>query len=115
MCSGCTAHLYEQQIGAIAVPQACCELVLQSSTEQWGIRFAQTSAAEHWCWVTAHLYEQQIFIGAIAVPQACCELVLQSSTEAGGVFPITVGNAFCPVLQSIGVGSLHTCMSSKSS
>ncbi|DBB15890.1 TPA: hypothetical protein ACH3X3_003529, partial [Trebouxia sp. C0006] len=49
-------------IGAIAVPQASCELLLQSSTEQWGLLFAQTSAAEHWCWVTAHLYEQQIFI-----------------------------------------------------
>ncbi len=44
-----TAHLYEQQIctGAIAVTQACCESVLQSSTEQWGMHFAKTSAAVH--------------------------------------------------------------------
>ncbi|DBA89324.1 TPA: hypothetical protein ACH3X2_004768 [Trebouxia sp. C0005] len=36
---------------------ACCEPVLQSSTEQWGMHFAQTSAALHVCWLTAHLYE----------------------------------------------------------
>ena len=35
----------------------------------------------HWCWGTAHLYDQQIFIGAIAVTQGCCQAVLQSSTE----------------------------------
>ncbi len=77
-----TAHLYEQQIfiGVIAVTQACCEPVLQSSTGQCGMHFAKTSAAVHWCWVTAHLYEQQNFIGVIAVTQACCEPVLQSST-----------------------------------
>jgi hypothetical protein len=78
-----TAHLYEEQIstGLIAVAQACCEPVLQSSTEQWGIYFILTSAAVHWCCITAHLYEEQSSIGAIAVAQACCEPVLQSSTE----------------------------------
>jgi len=32
-----TAHLYKEQIsiGVIAVAQACCQPVLQSSTEQW--------------------------------------------------------------------------------
>ena len=35
----------------------------------------------NWCWVTAHLYDQQIFIGVIAVTQGCCQAVLQSSTE----------------------------------
>ena len=86
-----TAQLYEQQmfiglvavtlavlhsstgqreqisIGAIAMTQACCEPVLQSTSEQWGMHFARTSAALHLCWFTAHLYEQQISIGAIAV------------------------------------------------
>ncbi len=77
-----TGHLYEEQIpiGAIAVTQACCEPVLQSTTEQWGMHFAQTRDAVHFCCLTAHLYEEQISIGAIAVTQACCEPVLQSST-----------------------------------
>jgi len=37
-----TAHLYEEQfsIEAVARIQACCEPVLQSTTEQWGMHFA---------------------------------------------------------------------------
>ena len=78
-----TAHLYEEQIsiGVSAVTQTCCEPVLQSSTEQWGMHFAQISAAVHSSWLTAHLYEEEISTGVIAKTQACCELVLQSSTE----------------------------------
>ena len=78
-----TAHLYEEQfsIGAIAVTQACCEPVLQSTTEQWGMHSAQTSAAVHLNCLTAHLYKEKISIGATAVTQACCEPVLQSTTE----------------------------------
>ena len=78
-----TAHLYEGQVstGVIAKTQACCEPVLQSSTEQWGMHFAQISAAVHCCWLTAHLYKGQVSTGVIAKTQACCELVLQSSTE----------------------------------
>jgi len=53
----------------IAVTQACCQAVLQSSTEQCKMHFAQTSAAVHFC----RLYEEQISIGVIAVTQACCE------------------------------------------
>ena len=61
------AHLYERQIflGVTAVIQACCEPVLQSYTEQWGIYFAQGSAALHFCWLTAHLYKDQISIGVM--------------------------------------------------
>ena len=46
------AHLYEEQnfLGVIAVTPACCEPVLQSTTEQWGMHFAQTSAAVYFCW-----------------------------------------------------------------
>ena len=57
--------MYEEQIsiGVIAVAQACCEPVLLSSTEQQGSYFALTSAAVHWCCITAHLYEGQISIG----------------------------------------------------
>ncbi len=67
-------------MGVTAVTQVCCEPVLQSYTEQWEVHFALISAAVQWCWVTAHLYEQQISIGVIAVTQACCEPVLQSNT-----------------------------------
>ncbi len=68
-------------IGVSAVTQACCEVLLQSSTEQWRLHFALTSAAVHFLCVTAHLYEEQMSIGVSAVTQACCEVLLQSSTE----------------------------------
>jgi len=48
---------------------ACCEAVLQSSSEQWGLLFANSNAQMHWCWVTAHLYGQQIIISVIAETQ----------------------------------------------
>ena len=49
------------------------------------MNFAQISAAVHCCWLTAHLYEEQISIGVIAMRQTCCEPVLQSSTEQRGM------------------------------
>ena len=66
------AHMYEQQIptGVAAVTQACCEPVLQSVTEQWGMHMALTGAAVQWCWFIAHMYKQQTSTGAIAVTQA---------------------------------------------
>jgi len=66
-----TANQYEEQIsiGVIAVAQACCEPVLQSSIEKWGSDFSLTSAAVLWACITAHLYEEQISIGVIAVTQ----------------------------------------------
>ena len=66
-----TAHLYEEQISicVIAVTQTCCEPVLQSTTEQWGMYFALTSAAVHVYWLSAHLYKEQVSIGVIAVAQ----------------------------------------------
>ena len=78
-----TAHLYKGQVstGVIAKTQACCELVLQSSTEQRGMHFALSSAALHSCWLTAHLNKGQVFAGVFAKTQACSEPVLQSSTE----------------------------------
>ena len=78
-----TADLYVDQIllSVVAVTQACCQAVLQSSTEQWGMQVALTSGAMNWCWVTADLYVDKILVGAIAVTQACCQAVLQSSTE----------------------------------
>ena len=105
-----TAHLYEEQIsiGAVAVTQAFCEPVLQSTTEQGEMHFALTSAAVHFCSLTAHLCEEQSSIGVIAVTQACCEPVLQSTTEQWGM------HLPRPVLQCIGVESLPTCMKSKS-
>jgi len=49
------------------VAQGCCEPVLQGSTEQQGSYFALTSAAMPWCFISAHLYEEQISTGVIAV------------------------------------------------
>ena len=54
---------------------------MQSSTEQWEMHFALTSAAVHEFGLIAHLHGEQISINVIAVTQACCEHVLQSSTE----------------------------------
>ena len=80
-----SAHLYEDQksTGVVAVTQACCEPILQSSTEQWEPHFALTIAAVHLCWLTAHMYVEQVSTGVSAVAQASCEPVLQSSTEQG--------------------------------
>ncbi len=47
------------------------------------MHFAQTSAALHFCWLTAHLYEEQISIGVIAVTQACCEPVCRAALNSG--------------------------------
>ncbi len=49
-----------------------------------GSCLAMTSAAVHWCCITAHLCEDQVSIGVIAVTQASWELGLQSSTEQWG-------------------------------
>ena len=54
---------------------------MQSSTEQQGSLFALTSAAVHWCCITAPLCEEQIFIGVIAVAQACSAAVEMMSTD----------------------------------
>jgi len=48
------------------------------------VHFALSSATVLWCWVTAHLYKEQISIGVIALTQTCCEPVLHSSTEQWG-------------------------------
>ena len=45
------------------------------------MHFALTSAAVHCCWITAHLYDQQISMDVIAATQACSEPVLQSNPE----------------------------------
>ena len=68
--------------------QGFCQPALHSSIEQWGLHFAKSSVAVHWCWVTGLLYEEQIFIGVTAVTQGCCQPVLKSSTEQWG-------SAFC--------------------
>jgi len=65
----------------IAVAPTCCQAVLQSTNEQWEQHFAQGSAATPWCWATADLHEEQIFIGVIAMAPTCCQAVLQSTNE----------------------------------
>ena len=39
------------------------------------------SAAVHWCWVAAQLYERQIFAGVLAQTYACCQPGLLTSTQ----------------------------------
>ncbi len=66
-----SAHMCEQHIsiGVTAVAQGCCEPVLQSNTEQWGLHVALKRAAMHRCWVTAHICEKHISVGSFAVTQ----------------------------------------------
>ena len=47
---------------------------------------AKASAAVHWCWVTAHLYEQQTFIGVFKVTHACCDCFAEQHWTLGNVF-----------------------------
>ncbi len=77
------ADLDEQEIliGVTAVSESCCQPVLQSSLEQWGVQFAKNSAAVHWVCITANQYERETFIGVTAVSQRCCQPVLHSSNE----------------------------------
>jgi len=72
-------------IDVTPVTQACCEPVLHSITEIWGMPSAQTCVAVHFSWLPAYLYEEQISIDIIAVTQACCEPVLRSNTETWGI------------------------------
>ena len=84
--------------------QACCEPVLQSSTEQWAGYFALTSAAVLCCCISAHLCGEQISIGTFAVAQACCEPVLQSCIEQwAGYVALTSAAVLCCCI------SAHLC------
>ncbi len=47
--------------------------------------FAKNSVAVHWCWVTAHLYEEQISMSIIALTYTCCGPDLHSSPEQWGL------------------------------
>jgi len=119
-CSALMLHsttLYEEQIsiGVFAVTQACCQHGMPSSTEQWGSYFALTSAAVHWCCITAELYEEQIPIGVFAGTQGCCELVLQSCTENWGSLFCTDQCCSALVLQHctpVLRANLHRCICS---
>jgi len=71
-------------IGVVALPQGCCQPVLQSSIEQWKKHFAKHKVLLHWSCTIADLYEQQTFIGVIALSKGCCQPVLQSSIEQWG-------------------------------
>ena len=51
--------------------------------------------ALHCCWVTAHLYQQQISLSVFAVAQACCQPLLHSSTEQGAIAKSSVALPCC--------------------
>ena len=154
-----TAHMYEDQIstGVIAVTHNPAVCLFCLAALNGGKCICPSSIAVHFCWLTAYLYEDQISIGVIAVThkpvvylfclaalnsgkcicpyqhcsafllahcmpvrrsnlhrcdcsdtQPCCEPVLPSSTE---MWEIHLPR---PAFQCISVGSLHTCMKSKS-
>ena len=92
--------------------QACCQLVLHSSTEQGAT--AKSSVALHCCLVTAHLYQQQISIGVFAVAQACCQPLFHSSTEQGAIAKSSLALHCCLVTahlyqQQISLGVFAVC------
>ncbi len=78
-CCEPVAELSEKQIfiGAIPGTKGCFVPALQSITEQWGLHLARTSAAVHWFWVTAQLYQQQVFNSVTVLTQGCCEPVAE--------------------------------------
>ena len=79
--------------------------------QHWSVRsaFCQEQYYSALCRVTAQLYEQQVFIGVFAVTQACWRPVLHSSTGQWGVHSAKNRTRMhC-------VGSMHSCMNSKSS
>ena len=49
---------------------------------------AKSSVTVRWCWVTADLCVEQVFMAEIAVTEACCQLFLQSRIEPETLFPV---------------------------
>ena len=84
-------HLHLWRLGAIAVTQACCEPVVQCTTDQWGLHFAQTNAAVHFCWLTAQLYEEPISSSgqnAVSTVQCCYAKQAHSRQSFTAVTPM---------------------------
>ena len=69
------------------------------------LHFAKSSVGLHWCWATAHLYEDQISRSVFAVSKVCCQPVSHSSNKHC-ILPKAVWHCS-------GNGPLHTCMKSK--
>ncbi len=80
-----TSHLYGEQISiaVFAVSQGCCQPVLQSSTEQWVMQFAKSSAIVHWVWETSRLYGEQMSIGVFAVIKPAVSLFCRAALSSG--------------------------------
>ncbi len=105
------ADQYEQQIfiGVLAVTQACCQPVLQSSTEKGA-------------WTLPKAVLQCIGVGSLQTIMNCksSQVYWHSHKLAVSLFcraALSSGEGTWPtaVLQCYGVGSLQTCMNSKSS
>ena len=94
---GVTAHPYKQVFPSVIPVTQVCQPVLQSSLEQLEILFAKNSVALHWCWVIAHMCEQQVISGVIPVTQGCCPPALHS----------------CPEQWELHFAKNSTCMNSK--
>jgi len=49
------------------------------------MRSAPSIAAVHWCWVNAHLYEEQTFIGCICSDRSLVSPQIRLSGQLGSV------------------------------
>ena len=105
-----TAHLDEEPdfSNLTEVAGDCCQLVLQSSTEQQGMPFAVKSNAVLLCLMLAHLHEEPDFSGLTEVARDCCQLVLQSSTEQQGKAFALKSGAVLLCLMTV-TARLHRC------
>ncbi len=72
-------------------------LFLQSNTEQWGLHFALNRAAVHWCWVAAHLYEEQTSKGVTAPNLLILELLSYPQTLVSS-FDLQVPSSGDPII-----------------
>ena len=69
-CNTCSAKQGIFRLGSLLSCRSCTGRLTYQGKEEWGLHFALNSVAVHWCWVSAHLYEEQIFIGVSAGLQA---------------------------------------------
>ena len=84
---------------------------MQSSTEQWELRVALSSAVVQMCRLIAHLQEQQGFTGVFAGKQHC-QLFLHSNMEQWGVH-VALSSAtvhWCQVTAHLSEQQIFTCV-----
>ncbi len=99
-----TAQLCTQRItiGVLAMTQACCQLVLQSSTEQWGIPTVQCSSEKQ-----ARSRQDVTAVTAVEICSSYrCAVTQQKCTAA--LFKVKSLPCCSVLLCSTGHGKLHS-------